>query len=327
MGKKSSPSPPPAPDYAAAAEQTGASNLEAARAQMDANRINQYTPYGSMQYWQDPNATSPDKGWNQITMLSPDQQKLLDGQNQASLGLSNLMNQGVGYVRDALGNNITKDSLPGVNAQVDNLPGQRQYQTYGDPYNDAYNQQMARFRPDMEQSDKALQTQLANQGIMSGSEAYDNAMRTQNQGKNDLMSQAALNSIQLGNQQQDQQFKQENQYFAQDQQAMARQQQQIAQQNQQMNYQNQQLGLQTALQNNPINVLNAVRSGSQVTNPTFGSTPQQQNAGGVDYMGAMQGQNNYNMGLYNSQVGAANSANGGLMGMLGTGAMAAATYF
>ena len=43
MGKGSSP-PPPAPDYAGAAQATAAGNLEAARANAAANRVNQYTP-------------------------------------------------------------------------------------------------------------------------------------------------------------------------------------------------------------------------------------------------------------------------------------------
>jgi len=43
MGK-STPAPPPAPDYAGAAQQTAQGNLEAARATATANRVNQYTP-------------------------------------------------------------------------------------------------------------------------------------------------------------------------------------------------------------------------------------------------------------------------------------------
>jgi hypothetical protein len=146
---------------------------------------------------------------------------------------------------------------------------------------------MSRFQPMMDQSRSALKTQLANQGISEGSEAYTNAMRTQNQGDNDLRIQAALNGINVG-----------------------------------QNAQNQQLGLLTALQNNPINVLNAVRTGSQVTNPTFTNTPQQQNAGGTDYMGAAKGNADYAQGLYNSQVASANSQNSSMMGLIGTGAMA-----
>ena len=54
MGKSSAPA---APDYAAAAEKTAQGNLEATRAATAANRINQYTPYGSLTYSQTPTKT------------------------------------------------------------------------------------------------------------------------------------------------------------------------------------------------------------------------------------------------------------------------------
>ena len=85
MGKSSS--PPPAPDYAGAATATAQGNLEATRAATEANRINQYTPYGSLTYSRDPNAATPDSGWSQSINLNDVGQKLLDYQNNASLGL------------------------------------------------------------------------------------------------------------------------------------------------------------------------------------------------------------------------------------------------
>jgi hypothetical protein len=45
-----SPDPAPAPDYAGAAQATAAGNLDAAKYQTEANRINQYTPFGSLTY-------------------------------------------------------------------------------------------------------------------------------------------------------------------------------------------------------------------------------------------------------------------------------------
>lgn len=269
---KSSPSAPPPPDYAGAAQQTAAGNLEAARAAAAANRVNQVTPYGNLTYSHDKNAATPDDGWTVTQTLSPVQQQLLDQQNKTSLGLSGLTDRGLGFVNDALSNAITKDSLPAdmVNA--------------GQTGQDAL---MARFQPQIDQSHKALETQLSNQGITPGSEAYDNAMRTQNQSENDLRMQAALNGISVG-----------------------------------QNAQNQQLQLQTALQNQPLNILNAVRSGSQVTNPTFTSVPQQATTQGADMLGAAQQQGNYSQGLYNSKVASTNSANSTTGALAGTAAMA-----
>ncbi len=270
MGKKSPAAPPP-PDYANAAIVTAAGNLEAARAATQANRVNQYTPYGNLIYSHN-SWNGPDDGWNATQTLAPDQQKLLDQQNKTSLGLSGLADRGLGYVDNALSNNITSANLPAsmVNA--------------GQTGQDAL---MARFQPQIDQNNKALQSQLANQGIGVGSEAYGNAMRVQNQGNNDLRSQAALNGIAVG-----------------------------------QNAQNQQFQLQSQIQSQPLNMLNAVRSGSQVSSPSFVNTPQQQTTQGPDMMAAAQGQNQYNMGLYNSQVGENNATKGMIGQVAGSAAMA-----
>jgi len=325
MGKSSG--SPPEPDYRGAAEATAAGNLEAARAAAAANRVNQVTPYGSLTYsnsgrhldqaaydaamanWRasqaaaaapapDPAAAfkraygdtegfssavpiygsssksgappaipqpriedfyigSADDGWTAIQRLAPAQQALLDQQNRTSLDLAGLADEGLGYVREALHNNITLRDLP------------RSMVNPGQTGQDAL---MSRFQPMIDQSHAALQTQLANQGIMQGSEAYKNAWRQQNQSENDLRMQAALKGIDVG-----------------------------------QSAQNHQLGLLGALQNQPINILNAIRSGSQVTNPSFINVPQQATTSGPDYLGAAQGQNQYNMGLYNSNVASNNA--------------------
>lgn len=274
MGKDS-PSAPPPPDYAAAAQQTAAGNLDAARAQTAANRVNQVTPYGNLTYTQNP-GYGPDGGWTATQTLSPQQQSLLDQQNKTSLGLSGLADRGLGYVDKALSNNITMGDLP---ANMVN-PGQTGQDAL-----------MARFQPQMDQSRKALDAQLANQGIVQGSEAYDNAMRTQGQGENDLRMQAALNGINVG-----------------------------------QNAQNQQLQLKTALQNQPVNMLNAVRTGSQVTNPTFTNVPQQGQTAGPDMLGAAGQQSQHSMGLYNSQVASNNSTTGAIAGLAGAGMMATGMF-
>jgi hypothetical protein len=56
---------------------------------------------------------------------------------------------------------------------------------------------MNRLAPQLAQSDEALRSQLANQGITEGSEAYNRAMTQSGQTRNDLLSQAALQGIGL----------------------------------------------------------------------------------------------------------------------------------
>lgn len=72
-------------------------------------------------------------------------------------------------------------------------------------------------------------------------------------------------------------------------------------------------GLSTALtnRNQPIQELSALMSGSQVSQPTFGATPQT-GVGGVDYTGLVNNQ-------YQAQSQQASAMNGGLFGLLGTG--------
>lgn len=63
--------------------------------------------------------------------------------------------------------------------------------------------------------------------------------------------------------------------------------------------------------NQPIQELSALMSGSQVSMPTFGATPQT-GVGGVDYSGLVSDK-------YKADTAAAGAMNGGLFGLLGTG--------
>ena len=139
MGKSAS--APPAPDYTAAAQATAAGNLDAARAATAANRVNQVTPYGSLNY--SINGADPygNPTWTATQSLAPDQQKLLDIQNQLSIGTGQLGQQGLGYVQNMISKPFDTSSLPttGLNA--------------GQSYQDAY---MQRLKPQIEQGREAL---------------------------------------------------------------------------------------------------------------------------------------------------------------------------
>jgi hypothetical protein len=322
-----SPKAPPPPDYASAAKETAAGNLDAARQATAANRVNQITPYGNLTYSQAPrtfdqagydsamsaynNAPKPsglfgilagnslnkmpnkesfysgkDDGWAATTTLSPAQQQLLDQQNKTSLGLSHLADKGLGYVSDQLDKPFDMSGLPEMPTAG------------GDSWNRAYQSIIDRDQPGRDKSDAALAQQMANQGISLGSEAWRSAMDDRNRGYNDFR---------LGAQQQAGQ--EDTRVFSN---SMA----------------GRQHGLQERafLRNEPLNMLNAVRTGSQVTNPTFSAVPQQQTTQGPDMMGAANGQNTYNMGLYNSQVASDNSTMGSLTGLAGAGIGAYGTY-
>jgi hypothetical protein len=250
MGKSAS--APPPPDYAGAAKETAQGNLDAARANIAANRVNQDTPYGSLNYSMSGEDKYGNPMWSAKQTLAPEQQKLLDIQNQLSIGTGQLGQKGLGYVENMINKPFDTSSLPttGLNA--------------GQSYQDAY---MQRLAPQISQNREALSTQLANSGIPVGSEAYKRAMMTQGQKENDLLAAATTQGFGTGLAANQQGFNQ-------------------------LAYQ----------RNEPINTLNAVRSGAQVQGPTFVNPAMQANTAGPDLLGAAQ------MG-YNAQMGAANAQN------------------
>jgi len=253
-------SAPATPDYTGAAQQTAAGNLAAAQQATRANRVNQYTPYGSLEYNENPNGT-----WSQYMNLSNTGQQLLNADNQSALGLAGLQNnamQGVAN-QQAQGWNDAALTPSAINP--------------GETAQDAI---MRRLQPQMQQKQAALETQMANQGIGRGTEAWKNAMDDLTRQQNDATSQAALQGISVG-QQARQQGIQEQQYF----------------------------------NSRDLNNLNALRSGSQVTNPTFSSYNQQATTSGPDYTGATQAGYNANLGATNANNAFGSSALSGLFGL------------
>jgi hypothetical protein len=327
-------SPPPPPDYTKSAEATAAGSLEAARAAAMANRVNQYTPYGSQVYsrlpegfdqsgydkamanynqsvalagsptatsstagswvpnpnytgdasppmmWQeDPSAgvtrttlTAPNRqdfynsnpdAWQSKIELSPVGQQLLDYQNAASLGLGQQTTNALGRVNQSLSKPFDYGSVQDVSDA-------------------AYAAQTARLDPQWAQQQQGIESQLVNQGLRPGTEAYDNAMRTFSQGKNDAYTQARMAAI---------------------------------------NTMPQTYQMSSALRNQPLNELNALRTGSQVTNPSFTNAPMQGQTSGADIMGAKNAQYAAQMQGYNSQQASDAAFNQGLMSLAGTAAM------
>jgi len=270
MGKSAS--APPPPDYAGAAQATAQGNLEAARANIAANRVNQVTPYGNLNYnisGQDPYGNPT---WTATQSLAPDQQKLLDIQNQLSIGTGQLGQKGLGYVENMINQPFDTSKLVST--------GFNPSQSYQDAY-------MQRLKPQIEQGREALATQLANSGIPVGSEAYKRAMMTQGQKENDLLAAATTAGFGVGQQARQQGFNE-------------------------LAYQ----------RNEPINTLNAVRSGAQVQSPTFVNPAMQANTAGADLLGASQMGYNAQLGASNAQNAANNSMTSGLFSLGGAALMA-----
>lgn len=135
---------------------------------------------------------------------------------------------------------------------------------------------MSRLQPNLDAQSKSFDQQMANQGIGVGTEAYTNAKRALDQKQNDLMSSATVNGLNAGMTANQNAFQQ-----------------------------------QAYNQMQPINVINALRTGSQVQNPSFVNVPQQQTTAGADLLGATQATYNANLNATNAKnAGAANTMNG-----------------
>jgi len=272
LGLGPAPSAPAAPDYTGAAQATAQSNLDAARVATAANRVNQVTPYGNLDY----SVTGADPygnpTWTATTSLSDVGQQLLNNQNQASLGLGSTINAALGRTQDVMGQGFNPN-LPSTGMN----PGQS--------YQDAY---MQRLAPQIAQNREMTTASLANQGIVPGTAAYDNAMRQQSMKENDLLLGATTQGFGVGQQANQQAFGQELTKY-----------------------------------NIPLNTLSALRSGAQVQNPTFVNSAQQATTQGADILGATQMGYNAQMGNFNAQQAAQQGFNQGLMGLGGAGIIAA----
>lgn len=255
--------PPPPPDYSAAAQATAAGNLEAAKYATEANRINQYTPYGSLTY-RTPAQTGA--GWEQTMTLTPQAQAALDQQLALNQKYGEVANIGFDRARQIFENpELDTSVLPERAINV----GQTAQQAI-----------MSRLDPQMQAREEALRAQLANQGIGLGSTAFGREMTNFNQARNDAEMQAALQGINLD---------QANRSAA--------------------------LQEQAYLQDRPLNLINALRTGNQVQAPQFQQFAQQATTAGPDLLGATSAQYNAAVDATNAQNAAFGNTVGGLFGV------------
>jgi hypothetical protein len=373
LGLGPAPSAPAAPNYTAAAQATAEGNLDAARAATAANRVNQVTPYGNLNYAITGSDPYGNPTWTATTSLSDVGQQLLGNQNAASLGLGSAITSQLGQVQDVMGRGFNPNTPAiqyggqaptlgqvGQAGQAQGMGNAPTLQTGLDYQGmEGWDKATAllnqRLQPQIQQSEERLQAQLANQGIVAGTEAYNRAMQQQGQKTNDLLTQAQLagqnvqqnlfgqalqggsfanqamlgqNQAQLGNVAQSNQALQQNyanQLAAQQQNNQALQQMFANQQaGAGLSNQAQQQAYNQALTqyNMPLNTLSALRTGAQVQNPSFVNSAQQATTSGADILGAAQMGYNAQMGDFNQKQAAQQNFNQGLMGLGGAGIMA-----
>lgn len=284
--------------------------------------------------------------WTANVSLSPDQQRLLDAQTQTQFGLAGMQSNALSAVQQAQASPFSLSGMP--NAPTAYQPGQ-QASTYNpvggpsayDPTKDtgqAFQLMMQRMQPQMQQQEDATRTRLANQGLGVGSEAANNELNQLGRNQNDQRIAAALQSFQLGMQQQGQTFGQQTQNI---QTGMAQQGQQFGQQfnnsNQAQNQQQQQFAQADAIRkqaiqeqqlarSQPLNELNALRTGSQLTMPTFNTVPQQQTTAGPNYLTAANDQYTGAINAFNGGQAQSQGLNAGLFGLGGAALSSIGTW-
>ena len=272
-------------DYTKAAKTAAQGNLASAQAASTANRVNQINPYGSVQYYQSGTDSSGNPIWSSASTLAPEQQQLLNLQNQQSLALGNVGNQMLGNIANTYGQPF--------NPQAGSIQQGLDYQGMQgwDKASQLINQ---RLQPQIKQQQEAMDVKLAQQGVVPGTEAYNRAQMQLAQQQNDLRTQAEIAG----------QGVQQNLF------GQSLQGGQFANQAQQQAY-NQ------ALQNYnlPLQTLNSLRQGSQVQNPSFMGVNQQATTAGPDTLGAYQAQQQAEIARQNQQAAQSSNLTGGLFGL------------
>lgn len=157
--------------------------------------------------------------------------------------------------------------------------------------NNATDLLMQRINPQLDQRYEQLQAQLANQGITAGSEAYNNALTQFQQGRNDAYNQASLAGINLGMQQQ----------------GLTNQQQQQAFQNE------------SYLRQLPLQELQALMGGTQVSMPQMPGYSQAGLGQAPDLVGSANANYNAALNQYNANQAQQSGLFGGLGSIAGAG--------
>lgn len=260
---------PAAPDYTALAQQQAQMQRDINRETLSANRVNQVTPYGNVNYTQSGTDQYGNPTYTATQTLSPEEQAIYGKQSglysnllgSAEAGLSN-------YQKSLEHPQIDTSKLPsyGINP--------------GETYSDAI---MRRLQPQMAQEQESFDAKMANQGITPGTQAYENAARSFRQGQNDKLTSAVIGGMQTGLGANQQAFNQ----------ALTN-------------------------QNLPLNTLNALRSGVQMTQPNYVTPASAQGYNAPNLMGAAQSQYQAAMDAYNADQASSGGFFGGLMNLGGT---------
>jgi hypothetical protein len=258
-----------------------------------------YTPYGTQ-------LISYDGDQPTITQtLTPQAQKTLEEQQNVQYQLASLGGKGATLASDVLDKRFNFGG-PDVQTSLDLSNIAKMPVNAGTTAQEAI---MSRLEPSLAKQRTSTETQLINQGLRPGTEAYDNAIQLLGQQENDARTQAALRGIDVDMGANLQGY---NQALTGAQFGNTAQQQALAEAIQQRQM--------------PLNEITALMSGSQIQNPQFGAYSGSTVQAAPIFAGT-QAQGQFEQNLYNQQVAAQNANTAGLYSLAGAGGAAAITKY
>src|SRR3990167_1321471 len=185
MGKKSAPNPPPAPDP-----------RQIAQTDVEFNRIDQQTPFGSLTYG------GPNRNTATMT-LSPELQNLFDLQTQSDTNLLGSATRAQGGIDQLIGSPLNTEGLPQL--QAPDLSGLNQlpqdYNAYrGDAERAFFDRSAGLLNEQFGRQEEDLRQTLANQGLQSGGQAFGTEFGNFNQRRGETFSNLARDAVLYGGQ-------------------------------------------------------------------------------------------------------------------------------
>jgi hypothetical protein len=302
-------SAPAAPNYAAAAEATAASNQEAMSRQTWANRPTINTPWGQ-QTWEAASATDPATGlpvtnWTSNINLTPEQQQALNAQQDIQKGRSEAAQTLLGQATKSFQKPFDWGGMPPQQSLED--VGYDPTRARDRAEKALYEREVDKMEPMLAQSEDARRARLANMGISleGGSEAFTRAQTGMDDARTGAYQDAARQAIIGGGAEASREL------------GMATgaagfgntlRQQAIAEEAQRRGM--------------TLNELNALLTGQQVGMPGMPDFKGAGNAGGTDYLAAANMQGKY--GLDAARMDQESGMDWGTL--LGTGAKAASLF-
>lgn len=318
----SSPDLPPPPDYTGAAEATAAGNLESSRAATTANRYDQFTPLGSLEWTNLGEEQFDEAAYNEAMSAYEAQAQAPASQGYYSSAQDEFIYPGgeptapVGTAPDKADfttmtgedkwrSDVTLSPqvqslfdkglmMQDISADIGLTAGEQIKDTFSTPFElddfegyreDVYDAMLSRLEEDIDKDWQSRNAELYAGGIGRGTEAYGWEQTQRDRMLNDARLQAYTGAT-------DQALRERGQT------------------------------VKEALleRNQPLNEYNAWRTGAQVDLPTFQPGGQQQTTAGPDYTSAAIEQGQYDLAGYNADVMGQNAMMSGLFS-LGAGGL------